>query len=102
MSPTPICSHILQSPNIFLHLSPQVVLDFHRCEFCRQVQRRGVLQAADFGPWVNVVACKNALRDLGTDAVEGFKGALGGKSVWAEVVCGERAAVLLRATRRRS
>ena len=76
MPPPPVRSHILQSPNVFLNLSPQVVLDLHVRQFGGQVEYLSVLQGANFRPWKDVEAGHDTLRDFGADAIEGFEGAL--------------------------
>lgn len=76
MSSTPVCTHILQSPDIFLHFSPQIVLDLHVCEVGGELEDSRGLEGSDFGPRVDVVAGHDALAHLGADAVEGLERAL--------------------------
>lgn len=54
MPPSSVCAHIPQPSYIVLHLSPQIVFDFHVREFLGQFQNRRVLQRSDLLPRVDV------------------------------------------------
>ena len=70
MPPPPITTHISQSPDIILHLPPQVRLERHIRHRGVQVEDLLLLQLADFGCWVDVEARHEALAGLAAYAVE--------------------------------
>lgn len=76
MPSSTICAHIPQSPNIVLHLPPQIVLNLHVRQLGRQIHDCCIFQTADFRPRVDVEFRHDALRDRGPDAEEGFEGPL--------------------------
>jgi hypothetical protein len=76
MPPSSVCAHILQPPYTVLHLSPQIVFNLHIRHFGREIHDGRVLQRAKFRPGVDMEFGHEALRDFGTDAEEGFEGAL--------------------------
>ena len=76
MSPPPIAAHIPQPPNIRSYYPPQIVLDRHVGELVGQVGDLPIIEGADTGGGVDEMSGHEPARDLGTDAVEGFEGAL--------------------------
>ena len=86
MSLSPVRAHIKQAVNVRDDGPPQIVLDLHLGQLCREVQHLLVCQVAHGGGGVDIEAGHYALRNRGADAVEGFQSAL-----WKRVSTEDRA-----------
>lgn len=75
MPSTPMRPHILQSQNILLYGSPEIIFYFHGGQVGGEFVDLFVDEGTDFCGRVDEVTRHQAFRDLWADAVEGLEGA---------------------------